>query len=168
MDNEWEQGLLIPRDISWKTIEGHGFRVERFLPLASIEQDKVKEAGKYMPYAGLFVESPFFDKLGEEVSSTKIIAVIHKVDFRHFWELYKDRGVSQKKEEVIVSYLPRQNGVRKLLGTHTWPHLRIHVRPKGSLEEIYRTAELSTKEWLQMTERIRTIAEWDPVEGRIK
>lgn len=168
MHNDWEQGLLIPRDISWQAIEGHGFRVERFLPLASMEKGKIKEVVKYMPYAGLFVESPFFDKLGMEASATRIITVLHKVDFRHFWELYKERGVDEKEEEVIVSYFPSQSGIRKLLGTHAWPHLRIDVRPKGSLEQVYRMDEISTEEWLEMTERISTIAQWLPMEGRTK
>ena len=168
LEKDWEQGLLIPRDMPWKDIHGHGFRVERFLPLASIERGKVKGDIKFLPYAVLGVESPAFDQLGERVPGPQYMMVVHKVDFRHFWELYNERGVNQGEEEVIVSYYPSERTILKILGS-TMPHLRIEVRPKGSLEEIYKYDDYAAAgKTEELLERTRTIAEWDPMDGRIK
>lgn len=132
-------GLLIPRDISWKSIEGQGFRVETFLPLAYIEAGKIKEPVKFMPYATLFVESPYFDSLAMKISGSKMILVCHKLDFCHLWELYKEREV-QDNEEVIVSYSPPEQRILRLFGG-MMPHIRVQVMPKGTIETIYNTED---------------------------
>lgn len=155
------QGLFIGKDIKWEEIEGHGFRVERFSPFAHIDNGKLKDVSKFMPYAYLFVDCPTFRRENTDI----LMPVLHRIDFSHFWELYKARGVTSD-EEVNVSYVPQKKGLRKFLGKNL-PNLLIEVRPKGSLEEIYRMDDCKDlDEWNKLIERTRPIAVWDPEEGR--
>ena len=160
MKNEEMRGLFIGKDIKWKEIEGHGFRVVQFLPLAHIENGKIKDFSKFMPYAYLFVDCPAFRRENTDI----LMPVLHRIGFSHFWELYNERGVTSG-EEVIVSYIPHKKGSRKLLGK-ILPHLLIEVRPKGSLDEIYRMDECKDLDkWKELVERTRPIIACDPEEG---
>lgn len=68
-------------------------------------------------------------------------------------------------EEVIVSYIPHKKGSRKFLGK-ILPHLLIEVRPKGSLDEIYRLDDgKHLDEWEELVERACPIIACDPEEG---
>jgi hypothetical protein len=160
MKNEEMRGLFIGKDIKWKEIKGHGFRVESFIPLASIENGKVKDLSIFVPYAYLSVDCPAFRK-----ENTNIwMPVLNKRDFNHFWELYMERGMTSD-EEVNVSYAPQTEGLRKFFGK-TLPHLLIEVRPKGSLDEIYRMDECKDlDEWRDLGKRTHPIITCDPVEG---
>ena len=160
MKNEEIRGLFIGKGIKWEEIEGHGFRAVQFLPFAHIENGKIKDFSKFMPYAYLFVDCPAFRRKDNDM----LMPVLHRIDFSHLWELYKERGV-KSDEEVIVSYIPHKKGLRKFLGK-TQPHLLIEVRPKGSLEEIYRMDERKDLDvWIEMGESTRPIITCDPEEG---
>jgi hypothetical protein len=165
MKNEEMQGLFIGKDIKWEEIERHGFRVVRFLPFAYIENGKIKDFSKFMPYAYLSVDCP----ASREENTHIFMPVLHRIDFSHFWELYKERGVTSD-EEVIVQYVPLKKRLGKLLGKmKLFPHLLIEVRPKGSLDEIYRMDEKSKDsdkdEWEELEERVHLIIACDPIEG---
>jgi hypothetical protein len=159
MKNEELRGLFIGKDIKWEEIEGHGFRVMQFLPLAHIENEKIKDESKFMPYAYLFVDCPNFKR-----ETDILMPVLHRTDFRHFGELYKERGV-MSDEEVVVSYVPHKKGARKFLGK-ILPHLLIEVRPKGSLDEIYRMDECKDLDkFKELIKRTLPIIACDPEEG---
>ncbi len=160
MKNEEMRGLFIGKDIKWEEIEGHGFRVMQFLPLTHIENEKIKDASKFMPYAYLFVDCPTFKRENTDI----LMPVLHRIDFSHFWELYKERGVTSD-EEVVVSYIPHKKGARKFLGK-ILPHLFIEVRPKGSLDEIYRMDECKDLDkFKELIKRTLPIIACDPEEG---
>jgi hypothetical protein len=162
MGNERTRSLLIGKDLPWKQFEWHFFRVEHFLPLCYIERGKIKGDLKFMPYASLRVYDPDFKGEGKEL----LLPVLHKLDFQHLWEVYKERGVTLE-EEVIVIYEP-PSGVKMLLGKG-WPQLRIKVNPAGILEYSYRAMMNKNQhiDWDEYHERTRTVAEWDPMKGRI-
>ena len=158
----------IGKDIPWKSVEGEGFRVESFVPLARLEQGKIKDLSKFMPYTLLSVDCPSVEHKSTEFT----LPVLHKLDFQHLWELYQERGV-EAEEEVVVSYSPQKRWWQKPFGK-AFPYLLIEVYPKGSLEEIYRVYERKENapktevDWHEFLERTRTIAEWQPIEGRVK
>jgi hypothetical protein len=162
MGNERMQSLLIGKDAPWKQFEHHFLRVEHFLPLCYIENGKIKEDAKLMPYASLRVYDPDFKCEGREL----LLPVLHRLDFQHLWEVYKERGVTPE-EEVLVIYEP-PSGAKALLGK-IFPHLRIRVNPGGSMEYSYRAMMNKNQhiDWDEYDERTRTIAEWDPMKGRI-
>lgn len=80
MKSEEMRGLFIGKDIKWEEIEGHGFRVARFLPFAHIENGKIKDVSKFMPYAYLFVDCPAFRSENTDI----LMPVLHRIDFSHF------------------------------------------------------------------------------------
>ena len=162
MGNERTQSLFIGKDLPWKQFDWHFFRVEHFLPLSSVEQGRIKDISKFKPYAILRVYDPNFESEDEELS----LPVLHKLDFIHLWEVYRQRGITQD-EEVVVHYEP-PSGARMLFG-NIFPQLRIEVKPQGSLDYIVRFLNNEEKSinWDNYNERTRAIATWDPMMGRI-
>jgi hypothetical protein len=122
---------VLGEDIPWKQVEGHLLRVRWCSFFASIEDGMVKldEPGAY---AALVVESP-------SLTGEALIAVSSKADFRHLWELYKERQVADD-EEVLLFHNPlgkkRLGKLGKLMKSFL-PCLDILVYPKGHLEEMY-------------------------------
>ncbi|MFC1940089.1 hypothetical protein ACFLXO_05340 [Chloroflexota bacterium] len=177
MVDNWEQGLVIPRDISFEDVSGQGFRVKKFLELIIYdEQEYLKEPPpKNKPWAILFVESPFFNKLGKQADKVKVLEVLSPIDYANFVELYENRGVNEEEEEVIVDYRPPEKTIRKKWKHKSCPCLHISIMPKGSLDKIYRfySNDLSRiphsgKEIREFLKCIRTMAECDPIEGWIE
>jgi len=157
------RSTMIGRDIPWAETKGHGFRVKKFISLAAIEPDEIKEPRQSLPskpYALFEVECPCFD-YGE---TTILLPVMHRLDFRHCWELYNKRGIASE-EEVIVSYSPLENKFYKFFGK-SLPHLLIEVRPKGSLEEIYELGKYDGLPVMEVLHRTKPIMAWGPFEGR--
>ena len=161
--------LMIGRNIPWADIKGEFLRVELFLPLSTIEGKEIKSLSLFEARAYLKVHSPHLKYEGANV----YLPVLHKLDFRHLWELYQVRSVLPE-EEVLVIYKPSEEGFRKLFGK-TFPHLFIEVRPRGSLEEIYNyfdaveqgTIEAHLDTTLQLHKRTAIIAAWEPIDGRV-
>ena len=114
--------------IPWKQVEGHFLRVRWCSFFASIEDGAIK-ADPTGAYAALEVESPSL--IGDAV-----IVVSSKADFRHLWELYKERQVADDEEVLLTCAPVDQKGswglIRMLL-----PCLHIMVYPKGHLKEAY-------------------------------
>jgi hypothetical protein len=138
-------------DIPCKDIKGEFLLVRKFLPIASIENNKIKRPTISMPYAVLSVECPSLKDKYADI----YLNVENKMDFRHLWELYQERKVGEL-EEVIVSYSPI--GLKWLW--RAFPYLHIRVKPIGCLKEIYQGN-------FSNYYNIRTLAEWLPMKGRI-
>jgi hypothetical protein len=114
--------------IPWKQVEGQFLRVRWCSFFASI-QDGTIEPAPMGSYAALGVECP-------SLTGEAFIVVSSKVDFRHLWELYKQRQVADD-EEVLLSYAPvDQKRLGRLIGM-LLPCLDIMVYPKGHFEEMY-------------------------------
>ncbi len=157
------QSTMIGEDIPWVETKGHGFRAKKFTSLASIGKGEIKEPKQSFhntPYALIEVECPCFD-YGE---TTILLPVAHRLDFRHCWELFNERGI-EPEEEAIVSYSPSESKFYKFFGK-SLPHLLIEVRPKGSLEEIYELGKYDGLSVLEVLHRTKPIAIWEPFGGR--
>lgn len=147
--NNRDESLIIGKDIPWENIEKDDLRVKDFTPFALVEQGKIKSPSTLLPYASLLVESPI-------LPNEATLPVVHKVDFRNLWEVFKERGV-KPEEEVVVFYAPS----RGILSTLK-PKLHIYIYPKGHQEKIHNPkfeSGLDTKTWRKW---IKPIAEWHP------
>jgi len=114
--------------IPWKQVEGQFLRVRWCNLFASI-QDGTIEPTPMGSYAALGVECP-------SLTGEAFIVVSSEVDFRHLWELYKQRRVADD-EEVLLSHVPvDEKRFGRLIGM-LLPCLDIMVYPKGHLEEAY-------------------------------
>jgi hypothetical protein len=130
------------KEIPWERVKGHIFRVKSCHFFASIENGTVK-APPVGAYAVLVVECPKCPSLTGEA----LVMVSHKVDFKHLWELYKQRQVADD-EEVMVGYGPvGERGLGKLFRTFL-PFLTIWAVPKGHFDELYDPAfKPTTTDW---------------------
>ncbi|MDM8000021.1 MAG: hypothetical protein QUS33_08485 [Dehalococcoidia bacterium] len=122
------QPLVLGEAIPWRKVEGH-FLCVRWCSFFATIEDGAIEADPEGAYAVLGVESP-------ALSDEAIIVVSSKTDFRHLWELYRERRVADD-EEVLLIYSPADpkrvwEPLRRGL-----PCLDIMVYPKGHCREAY-------------------------------
>jgi hypothetical protein len=89
-----EHGLL--RDEDWRPLDGQICRVIAFTPLAGrVEGGEVKSSSWSLPYAAIRIESTALDQ-----PTTGYIT--NKLDFRHLWEAFNVRGVSEDEEVLVI------------------------------------------------------------------
>lgn len=165
--SEQNGALLIGKDIPWEAVEGEFCRVNHFTPLAIVESGKVKSASPMLPYALLRVELPDLSKHPDYQRKPKGIIlpreasmpVMHKLDFRNLWEVFKETDINPEIMEVLVVYAPLKKRSLTKLFSGVLPSLVIQVYPKGSQERLYEKPEKGkAKEWF---DSLQPIAEWD-------
>jgi hypothetical protein len=158
---------VIGKDISWEAIEGEFCRIEHFTPFAIVESGKVKAASSTLPYASLRVElpelsgHPDYQKKLKNITLPReaLMPVIHKLDFRNLWEVFKETNINQEIMEVIVVYAPLKRRKIMNLFSSVLPSLVIQLHGKGALERLYRKPETGNiEDWVYS---MRPIAEWD-------
>jgi hypothetical protein len=140
---------VLGETIPWKNVEGHFLRVRWCSFFASIENGTIK-ADPVGAYAALEVECP-------SLSNSALVIVSAKADFRHLWELYRERQVADD-EEVLLSYAPGDQKrfwepIRMLM-----PCLDIMVYPRGHFKQAY-SPGFRPKSWAAWN---RERARWRP------
>lgn len=160
-DSKERRDLYLGKDIPLKVIEEEFCRVISFTPFANIdEKGAVRDISHTMPYALLHIESP---KLPKDADC--IYQVIHKEDFRHIYEAFKQ--VDPSTQEVVIVHqdnpYKHQRNIWIKLSKKILPKLHVFIYKKGGLEQIYDRS----KQGLEHFEAIRNmeIKEWEPVEG---
>jgi len=166
-NSEQNEAPLIGRDIPWEAIEGEFCRVEHFTPFAIVESGKVKSASPTLPYASLRVELPDSSRHPDYQQKLKNITlpskasmpVIHKLDFRNLWEVFKETNINHEIMEVIVVYAPLKRRTITNLFSSVLPSLVIQLHGKGALERLYGKPKAGNiEDWVYS---VRPIAEWD-------
>jgi len=117
---------VLGRGIPWKQVEGQFLRVRWCVFFASI-QDGAIEPDPMGSYAALGVECP-------TLTGEAFIVVSSEGDFRHLWELYRERQVADDEEVLLIHVPVDQKRLTRLL---LLPCLDILVYPKGHFEEAY-------------------------------
>ncbi len=125
MDRKFaDQDLL--KDSQWNVIDGELCRVIDFVPMASIKEGKILAIDKTAPYAFVVLECK---KL-----PTKIKGLItHKVDFMHLWSAFKERGVKQDEEVLILWTKRHYKKVYKIFSAFL-PRLWVMICRKEAFE----------------------------------
>ena len=167
--SEQNESLLIGKDIPWEAIEGEFCRVKHFTPMAIVESGKVRDISKSLPYAVLEVELPNLE--GHEDYQQKLkginlpryacMPVMHKLDFRNLWEVFKETRINTEIMEVLVVYAPLKRRKLTRLFLAILPSLVIGLYPKGSLEKLYTKPEKGKE--LEWSQSFRPIAEGGPL-----
>ena len=146
------QGLVIGIDVPWDAVRNAFCRVKSFTSVAKVESGKVKDAIPGLHYGSLNIELP----RTKELPSEAVMPVTHKLDFRNLWEVFKERGLGQD-EEVLVVYSPAGQSKLGRILSGGLPKLIIRIYPRGSLEKI--------NDWVEgkvaHAERPKQIAEYD-------
>ena len=115
------------KDSEWSVIDDEPCRVIDFTPLASVENGKVVAPTITDPYASVTLECK------KMPSATKGF-VTHKIDFANLWAAFKERGISDN-EEVIIIWTTKQYKYKfpKFLSL-VYPKMWVMICPKGALE----------------------------------
>jgi hypothetical protein len=145
------------KDSEWSVIDGDPCKVIEFTPLATIENGKVVSLNKAEPYASVILECK---KLPGQTKGF----IFHKMDFIHLWVAFKDRGVSNN-EEVIIIWSTKHYRYKFLKSLSIiYPKIWVMIWPKGTWEvmvSLSRKPEL-TDEAIWNTLGTGPLAEWKP------
>ena len=153
---------ILSKDIPWNQIKGEFCRVKAFLPFGKVEKGKVEAPLIPNPYAILDVESP--KKLPPKGA---FLPVAHKIDFKHLWEAFRERGVKED-EEVLVVYHPEAPSnvpefTAKMFESAIFPKLHIWICKKGLLEKLYDEDYQEKVGYMKFfSEEAKPIKEWSP------
>lgn len=126
MTNQSEITLL--KNSQWSIIDGEFCRVIDFVPMASIENGKIRALNRTTPYASLHLEC-------YKLPGCKITGFItHKLDFIHLWKAFQERGV-KSNEEVIIGWSIKhyKSWLYKILAS-MMPKLWVMIYHKGAYE----------------------------------
>jgi hypothetical protein len=142
------------KDSEWSVIDGEPCKVINFTPLALIEDGKVVVANKTEPYASIILEC-------RKTPNTIEGFICHKMDFQHLWMAFKERGVKQNEEVIIIWSKKHLKGFAKIFSSFM-PRLWVMICPKGAFELM---VDPNSRPDLKGEARFlaeRPIAEWKP------
>ncbi|HEY4524080.1 MAG TPA: hypothetical protein VJK04_04410 [Candidatus Paceibacterota bacterium] len=115
------------KDSEWNIIDGEPCRVTDFTPMASVESGKVVAPNLIDPYASIILECK---KVSEKIEGY----VTHKMDFAHLWAAFRERGVSED-EEVLIIWTTKHYKYKFLkFLTPAYPKMWVMICQKGALE----------------------------------
>lgn len=86
---------ILRKDDEWSVVDGESCRVLDFTPFASVQNGKVVAPNLTDPYASVILEC-------KKMPSTIKGFITHKMDFAHLWTAFKERGVSDNEEVIII------------------------------------------------------------------
>ncbi len=147
-----EKGLL--KDNQWSTIDGELCRVIDFVPRCAIKDGKVLVRNKWRPYAIVTIECK---RLSEKTTGF----IYHKVDFINLWLAFKERGLREDEEALIIWSKKHYKKLHKMFAVFL-PKLWVMICPKGSFEletNLSHRPELTGEARWSAT---RPIIEWKP------
>ncbi len=142
-----EKNTLL-KDSDWSSIKGEPCRVIDFIPWGKVGEDgEVVAMNLTTPYASVKFEC-------KKIEGVATGFITHKADFANLWSAFRERGVGQD-EEVIIIYDKGRLGLKgfaKMFLSTMFPGLRIWICPKGTFESVNPDAEqelskVSVKEW---------------------
>lgn len=138
--------ITLLKDKEWSIIESELCLVADFLPLAgcTVKDGTVISPSTIVPYASVNVTCKKIQK--------KITGFIcHKIDFLHLWSAFKERGIDEQEEEVLIYWTTKHykditsklfsGFMKNLLGAIPLPKLVVMISQK----DIYKTRTNSFK-----------------------
>lgn len=151
MDNN---GPILGKDIPWDTIDSEVCRVLKFTPHGKIENNQIKAIPNF-PYAFLTIEC-------NKLQGRATLYVTHKLDFTNLWKAYKERGVKEDEEVLVMWSNKHYKSWLIKLASAIMPKLWIMVCKKGAYElmtdKTYKPELTGEARFLAK----RPLAEWKP------
>jgi len=125
-DIKEQSEVTLLKDREWIVIDGELCRVINFTPLGLIKDGKVLALNKWTPYASVHIECK---KLPIKITGF----ICHKMDFMHLWLAFKERGIKQDEEVLIVWSKRHYKKICKIFSAFM-PRLWVMICPKGAFE----------------------------------
>lgn len=150
-----KENNIMRKDSEWSVIDGEPCRVIDFTPLALVKNGKVIASNLTDPYALITLECK---KMQNKIKGY----VTHKMDFSHLWIAFRERGISDN-EEVIIMWTTKHYKYKFLkLLSRAYPKMWVMICPKGALEIMvdsnWKPELTGEARWNAM----KPIAEWKP------
>lgn len=140
---------ILGRDLRYEAVGQEFLRVRRFFAVGTFEGRKVTgPAG--LPYGMLEVDCPAALGIGPVK-----LPILHREDYRNVWTIYRDRGVGDDEEVLVIHDPLRFPLIWRIIG-----RLHLFAYPRGSLERIY--AALATSSGKGMEGLPQPLEEWTP------
>jgi len=129
--------IMLRKDREWSLIDSELCLITDFLPIlgSAVKDGIVTSSMTTEPYASISIECK-----RTEAQVTGFIC--HKGDFTHLWSAFRERGVDEQKEEVLIYWSTRHyknRAVRLLsaltlsvLGATPLPKVVVMICPKGT------------------------------------
>ena len=120
-----QQGMR--KDSEWSVIEDEACRVIDFTPMALVKNGKVVAPNMTDPYASITLECK---------KTPNVIRgyITHKIDFANLWAAFKERGISDNEEVIIIWTTKHYKYKSPKFLSPIFPKLWVMICPKGALE----------------------------------
>ena len=137
MQNKEE--IILRKDKEWSLIDSELCLVTDFLPLmgSTVKDGIAISPVTNAPYASINIECK---RTQERITGF----ICHKMDFTHLWAAFRERGVNEAKEEVLIYWSTKHYKYKIikllstcmliLLGATSLPKIVVMVCPKGTYE----------------------------------
>jgi len=131
--------IILRKDREWSLIDSELCLVTDFLPLmgSTVKDGIAISSVTNVPYASINIECK---KIKEKITGF----ICHKMDFAHLWAAFRERGVNEEKEEVLIYWSTKHYKYKILkilsasmliiLGATHLPKIVVMVCPKGTYE----------------------------------
>lgn len=96
--------IILRKDKEWSLIDSELCLVTDFSPLAEskVEGGIVISPEKNVPYASIILDCK---KTHEKITGF----ICHEIDFFHLWAAFRERGIVEEKEEVLIYWSVKVN-----------------------------------------------------------
>lgn len=148
--------IILFKDKEWSLIDGEICRVVDFIPMGGVVKNgKVVVTDRIMPYASIHLEC--------KKTPQKIIGFItHRIDFINLWNAFKERGVKENEEVLIIwSAKHYKNKIIKAL-SRIMPKLWVMICPRNAFERLTDNNFEPELRGEARAEAILPIADWKP------
>lgn len=146
---------VLKKDSEWSVVDGEPCRLIDFIPTASVQNGKVVMKNSTDPYASVVLESKKF--------SGKVKGFItHKIDFMHLWAAFRERGISES-EEVLIVWTTKHYKIKPLrFFARAYPKIWVMICPRGALELMTNNDWKPELSGMARWDAMRPIIEWKP------
>jgi hypothetical protein len=154
MDNQ-ERDITLLKDKDWSVIDGEPCRVLHFTPFASIRNGKIYDIDSTTPYCSVTIEC-------KKLPYTATGFITHKIDFMNLWKVFKERGLNEK-EEVIIIWTAKQYKTDLLkLVLATMPKLVVMICHRYAFEALTDPESRPDLEGIAWAQAITPIEKYQP------
>ena len=109
---ETQSEIILRKDKEWGLIDSDLCLVTNFTPLmgSSVKDGVVISPDVNMPYASVTIKCK---KIKEEITGF----ITHKIDFVNLWHVFKEIGLNEEKEEVLIYWTTKhyKNIIAKII-----------------------------------------------------
>lgn len=124
-----KEKITLLKDEEWSLIDGEICRVIDFVPMGTVKDGKVIAMDMTIPYASIDIECK---KIPEKITGF----ITHKLDFTNLWNAFRERGVKENEEVLVVWSLKHyKNKITKVL-SRVMPKLWVMIYPKNAFKRI--------------------------------